>query len=81
MKNWRWCAKGRSAWNFTAGVLDEFLGDNYYPFDLILGTSAGAQNASAYVLNQAGYARNVITRFTTQKRFLAQCRSPPAAIC
>ena len=65
------CEGGGQRGIFTAGVLDEFLGDNYYPFDLILGTSAGAQNASAYVLNQAGYARNVITRFTTQKRFFS----------
>ncbi|MGL5162994.1 MAG: patatin-like phospholipase family protein, partial [Plesiomonas shigelloides] len=46
------CEGGGQRGIFTAGVLDEFLGDNYYPFDLILGTSAGAQNASAYVLNQ-----------------------------
>ncbi|MGL4600488.1 MAG: patatin-like phospholipase family protein [Plesiomonas sp.] len=65
------CEGGGQRGIFTAGVLDEFLGDEYYPFSLILGTSAGAQNASAYVLNQTGYARNIITRFTTQKRFFS----------
>ena len=36
---------------FTAGVLDEFMRAQFNPFDLYFGTSAGAQNLSAYVCN------------------------------
>lgn len=36
----------------------------------MIGTSAGAQNLSAYICGQAGYARRVITRYTTNSAFL-----------
>ncbi|WP_236712210.1 patatin-like phospholipase family protein, partial [Salmonella enterica] len=59
---------------FTAGVLDEFMRAQFNPFDFFLGTSAGAQNLSAYVCNQPGYARRVITRFTTSRDFFDPVR-------
>ncbi|MBO1997760.1 patatin-like phospholipase family protein [Klebsiella pneumoniae] len=48
-------------------------------FDLMLGTSAGAQNLSAYMCNQQGYARKVITRYTTSRQFLIRCALCAAA--
>ena len=34
---------------FTAGVLDAWLENNYDPFDLFIGTSAGSQNLTSYL--------------------------------
>jgi predicted acylesterase/phospholipase RssA len=55
-------------------VLDEFMRAGFNPFDLMLGTSAGAQNLSAYMCNQQGYARKVITRYTTSRQFFDPMR-------
>lgn len=54
---------------FTAGVLDSFLAADFDPFELYIGTSAGALNLSSFIARREGFAHNFITRFTTQKRF------------
>ena len=48
------CEGGGQRGIFTAGVLDEFMRAGFNPFDIMLGTSAGAQNLSAYMCNQQG---------------------------
>ena len=68
------CEGGGQRGIFTAGVLDEFLKAGFNPFDLLIGTSAGAQNLSAYLCGQRGYARHVITRYTTDKQFFNPLR-------
>lgn len=68
------CEGGGQRGIFTAGVLDEFQRADFNPFHLMLGTSAGAQNLSAYICGQAGYARRVITRYTTSKLFFDPLR-------
>ncbi|WAT00232.1 patatin family protein [Rouxiella chamberiensis] len=68
------CEGGGQRGIFTAGVLDEFQRAGFNPFDLLIGTSAGAQNLSAYVCGQAGYARRVITRYTTSPNFFNPLR-------
>jgi predicted patatin/cPLA2 family phospholipase len=68
------CEGGGQRGIFTAGVLDEFQRAKFNPFHLYLGTSAGAQNLSAFVCGQAGYARRVITRYTTNKLFFDPLR-------
>lgn len=68
------CEGGGQRGIFTAGVLDEFLRARFNPFDLYLGTSAGAQNLSAFVCGQPGYARRVITRYTTSIDFFNPLR-------
>ena len=68
------CEGGGQRGIFTAGVLDEFMRAGFNPFDLLLGTSAGAQNLSSYICNQRGYARNVITRYTTRREFFNPLR-------
>lgn len=68
------CEGGGQRGIFTAGVLDAFQQAHFNPFDLMLGTSAGAQNLSAYVCAQPGYARRVITRYTTRKQFFDPLR-------
>ena len=68
------CEGGGQRGIFTAGVLDEFQRAKFNPFDLFIGTSAGAQNLSAFVCGQQGYARRVITRYTTSKLFFDPLR-------
>ncbi|MFZ3620308.1 patatin-like phospholipase family protein [Leclercia barmai] len=68
------CEGGGQRGIFTAGVLDEFMRAQFNPFDLFFGTSAGAQNLSAYVCNQPGYARKVIMRYTTSRDFFDPLR-------
>nr|WP_318383094.1 patatin family protein [uncultured Enterobacter sp.] len=68
------CEGGGQRGIFTAGVLDEFMRAQFNPFDLFFGTSAGAQNLSAYLCNQPGYARQVIMRYTTTREFFNPVR-------
>ncbi|MBH2870219.1 patatin family protein [Serratia marcescens] len=68
------CEGGGQRGIFTAGVLDEFQRAGFNPFDLLIGTSAGAQNLSAYICGQVGYARRVITRYTTSAQFFNPLR-------
>ncbi|NMH63569.1 patatin-like phospholipase family protein [Shewanella salipaludis] len=55
---------------FTAGVLDAWLRAKYNPFDLLLGTSAGAQNLTSFLAGQAGYARRLIMTLSKQVEFV-----------
>lgn len=68
------CEGGGQRGIFTAGVLDEFMRAGFNPFDMMFGTSAGAQNLSAYICNQPGYARKIITRYTTSREFFDPVR-------
>lgn len=54
---------------FSAGVLDSFLDAEFDPFELYIGTSAGALNLSSFIARRAGLAHDFITRYTTQERF------------
>lgn len=68
------CEGGGQRGIFTAGILDTFLKQDFFPFQLMIGTSAGAQNVSAYACGQHGYARDVITRLTTSREFFNPMR-------
>ncbi|KPD03425.1 patatin-like phospholipase family protein [Moellerella wisconsensis] len=68
------CEGGGQRGIFTAGVLDEFLKADFNPFDIMIGTSAGAQNLSSYICGQRGYARRIITRYTTNPQFFNPLR-------
>ncbi|ECX0633092.1 patatin family protein, partial [Salmonella enterica subsp. enterica serovar Typhimurium] len=68
------CEGGGQRGIFTAGVLDEFMHAQFNPFHLYFGTSAGAQNLSAYLCNQPGYGRKVIMRYTTRREFFDPLR-------
>lgn len=59
---------------FTAGILDSFLSQQFNPFDLGCGVSAGAQNLLAYFLEQPGYARRAIAELTARPDFLVPYR-------
>jgi len=54
---------------FTAGVLDCLQTANFNPFEIIIGTSAGAQNIASFVSQQKGYAYSLIHDLTRDERF------------
>ncbi|MDR9831275.1 patatin family protein [Vibrio sp. FNV 38] len=54
---------------FAAGVLDYFKKQQFDPFSLYLGTSAGALNVAAYVAGQPGLGLDFILNYSTQDRF------------
>lgn len=54
---------------FTAGILDSWLENDFNPFSLLIGTSAGAQNLSSYMSKQLGYAKGSIMDLSTQEEF------------
>ncbi|TWX66519.1 patatin family protein [Colwellia sp. C1TZA3] len=54
---------------FTAGVLDAWLEDNFDPFDIFIGTSAGSQNITSFLSRQKGYAKYFISELSSSKRF------------
>ncbi|MGF1692889.1 patatin-like phospholipase family protein [Photobacterium kagoshimensis] len=54
---------------FTAGVFDSFLEAGFDPFDLYIGTSAGALNLSSYISRQPRFGYNFIVNYTTQDDF------------
>ncbi|MEK9712226.1 MAG: patatin family protein [Thalassolituus sp.] len=62
---------------YSAGVLDEFIRADFYPFDWVFGVSAGASNAAAYLGKKHGRNYRVITdycrrpEFKSLRRFLA----------
>ncbi|OAN17713.1 patatin family protein [Photobacterium jeanii] len=54
---------------FTAGVFDAFLEANFDPFDLYIGTSAGALNLSSYISRQPRFGYHFIVDYTTHDNF------------
>jgi predicted patatin/cPLA2 family phospholipase len=54
---------------FTAGVLDAWLENDFDPFDLFIGTSAGSQNLTSFLSGQKGYAKRFISGLSRRKRF------------
>ena len=60
---------------FTAGILDSWLLKDFNPFDLLIGTSAGAQNLSSYMANQVGYAKKSIMELSNDPLFFNIKRS------
>ncbi|MGR6874711.1 patatin-like phospholipase family protein [Pseudomonas sp. HK3] len=60
---------------FTAGVLDSWLHSGFNPFDLLIGTSAGAQNLSSYMTCQKGYGRQSITSLSSDPKFFNLSRA------
>lgn len=60
---------------FTAGILDSWLAQDFNPFSLLIGTSAGAQNLSSYMTRQAGYAKRSIMQLSRHPDFFNMKRS------
>lgn len=60
---------------FAAGVLDQFMQADYYPFDFAMGVSAGATNLAAYVTRQPGRSHTIITEYATRRDFFSPVRA------
>jgi predicted patatin/cPLA2 family phospholipase len=60
---------------FTAGVLDSWLHSGFNPFDLLIGTSAGAQNLSSYMTCQKGFGHHSITSLSNDPKFFKLSRT------
>lgn len=60
---------------FTAGVLDSWLAQDFNPFALLIGTSAGAQNLSSYMSRQSGHAKRSIMQLSKHPEFFNMKRT------
>lgn len=56
---------------FTAGVFDAFLDAGFDPFELYIGTSAGALNLSSFISRQSLFSYNFIVNYTTEDEFFS----------
>ncbi|WP_105614794.1 patatin-like phospholipase family protein [Vallitalea okinawensis] len=56
---------------FAAGVLDSFLENNFDPFDMYIGVSAGALNLSSYLANMHGRNYNIFMNYTANKNCMS----------
>ncbi|MBC7003910.1 patatin family protein [Photobacterium sp. BZF1] len=54
---------------FTAGVFDAFLESGFDPFELYIGTSAGALNLSSFISRQPRFGYEFIVNYTTDNEF------------
>lgn len=59
---------------FSAGVLDGFLAQDFNPFGMYIGVSAGAYNLSAYLAGSAGASLRTYLTFATQTHFISYAR-------
>ncbi|PSW21337.1 patatin family protein [Photobacterium sanctipauli] len=56
---------------FTAGVFDAFLDAEFDPFELYIGTSAGALNLSSFISRQYQFGYDFIVNYTTDEEFFS----------
>ena len=54
---------------FSSGVLDEFIQQDFYPFDLYFGISAGSSNVAGYLGGKYGRSYRVITEYCLRPEF------------
>ncbi|MDF1764323.1 MAG: patatin family protein [Oleibacter sp.] len=59
---------------YAAGVLDEFIRNDFYPFDMYFGVSAGASAVAAYLGKQYGRTYKVITDYCRRPEFKSKRR-------
>lgn len=55
---------------FSSGVLDAFIRENYFPFDIFAGVSGGAIALSYYLSGQEKYCYEAICFLSANKNFL-----------
>jgi predicted patatin/cPLA2 family phospholipase len=56
---------------FAAGVLDAFMEQGFFPFDMVIGVSAGSINAAAYLANQKGRNYKVFTDYSLRPEYIS----------
>lgn len=55
---------------FAAGVLDSFIEQNFYPFDAVIGVSAGSTNSVGYLAGNYQRSYQVITDYARRDEFM-----------
>lgn len=56
---------------FSTGVLDKFLEENFNPYDIAIGVSAGGTNLAAWKSDQKGRNLKVYTDYSCRKEFIS----------
>jgi predicted patatin/cPLA2 family phospholipase len=56
---------------FANGVLDVFMEKDFYPFDLYIGVSAGANNLASYLAKMRKRNYQLYTYYSTNKEFIS----------
>ncbi|WP_035479251.1 patatin-like phospholipase family protein [Aliagarivorans marinus] len=59
---------------FASGVLDAFMSESYYPFDFVIGVSAGASNLVCYQSRQPRRSYRILTELAISDNFLSARR-------
>ncbi|MGK8872920.1 patatin-like phospholipase family protein [Pseudomonas aeruginosa] len=59
---------------FASGVLDAFLEEDYRPFDMAIGVSAGSTNLVGYLAGNHGRSRRILTEYATRREFIDPTR-------
>lgn len=59
---------------FASGVLDAFVESHHYPFDFVMGVSAGATNLVSYLSEQPRRSHHIITELACSSDFLDPLR-------
>ena len=59
---------------FSSGLLDEFIQQDFYPFDLYFGISAGSSNVAGYLGGKYGRSYRVITEYCLRPEFKSMRR-------
>lgn len=55
---------------FSCGILDEFIANDFYPFDLCLGVSAGASNTAVYLAKMHGRNLKIYLDYSLRPEFI-----------
>ncbi|RUO32526.1 patatin-like phospholipase family protein [Aliidiomarina soli] len=59
---------------FAAGVLDAFIEQDYYPFDFVIGVSAGSTTGIAYLTGDHGRSYKILTDHARRPDFMSFTR-------
>ncbi|MRT94564.1 patatin family protein [Ancylomarina sp. 16SWW S1-10-2] len=56
---------------FSAGITDQFLEEDFNPFDMVIGVSAGSINAAAWLAEYKGRNLEVYTNYSLQPGYIS----------
>lgn len=59
---------------FASGVLDAFIEQDYRPFDMAIGVSAGSTNLVGYLAGNHGRSRRILIEYATRREFIDPVR-------
>lgn len=59
---------------FAAGVLDTFIEQDHYPFDMVIGVSAGSTTSIAYLTGDQGRSHQILTDHALRPDFMSFSR-------